>query len=267
LFSLLTLDAHNPGPMTGSGNHTYLLVGEDGSAMLIDAGTGVPSHLAELVDQLGSRAAHLAGVLVTHAHPDHASGAPALASAHPAAAFLKMPWPEEDAKYGVPWIPIADREELAIGGSALVALHTPGHSPDHLAFWDPATRTCFSGDLVVQNSSVMIHASRGGDLTEYLASLERLLKLNPARLLPAHGPEIADPGAVIAGYLDHRLTRERQVLSALARGLHSVPAIAESIYHGLDPALLAAAQENVRAHLDKLRREGRAFEDDGRWRL
>jgi endoribonuclease LACTB2 len=113
----------------------------------------------------------------------------------------------------------------------------------------------------------MIHASGGGDLSAYLESLERLRQLRPARLMPAHGAEIDDPDTVLRDYLAHRLMREQQVLSALEAGRQSVPAIAESIYHGLDPALLPAAQENVRAHLEKLRREGRAFEDDGRWRL
>jgi glyoxylase-like metal-dependent hydrolase (beta-lactamase superfamily II) len=77
------------------------------------------------------------------------------------------------------------------------ALHTPGHSPDHLAFWHEPSRTIFTGDLVVRGSSVMIHWSRGGDLGQYLASLERLLALEPRRLLPAHGPAIDDPRAIL----------------------------------------------------------------------
>jgi glyoxylase-like metal-dependent hydrolase (beta-lactamase superfamily II) len=266
VLTILTLDAHNPGPMTATGNHTYLLTG-DGAALLIDAGTGEPRHVSALADALAAATAPLTRVLVTHAHPDHASGAPALRAAHPGALFMKMRWPGEDERYAVPWTAIADSDELAIGGTVVRAIHTPGHSPDHLAFWEPSTRTCFSGDLVIQNSSVMIHASRGGDLGAYLDSLERLRRLAPARLMPAHGPEIDDPDTVLRDYLAHRLMRERQVISALEAGRHSVPAIAESIYHGLDPALLPAAQENVRAHLEKLRRDGRAFEDDGRWRL
>jgi len=267
VFTLLTLDARNPGPMTGSGNHTYLLIGIDGSALMIDAGTGEPDHLAELDGSLEVASARLTRVLVTHAHPDHASGAPALLANYPGAVFMKMPWPGEDDQYRVPWVAIADGQEFTVGSTVVRAVQTPGHSPDHLAFWEPSTRACFSGDLVVQNSSVMIHASRGGDLRAYLASLERLLALAPARLMPAHGPAIDDPETVLRGYLSHRLMREGQVVSALGAGLRSVPAIAESIYHGLDPALLPAAQENVRAHLEKLRHEGRAFEDDGRWRL
>jgi len=252
--------------MTATGNHTYLLTGE-GTALLIDAGTGEPRHLSALGEALAAAGARLTCVLVTHAHPDHASGAPALREAYPGALFMKMPWPGEDERYPVPWRPLADGQEFAIAGTVVRVVHTPGHSPDHLAFWEPSTRTCFSGDLVIRNSSVMIHASRGGDLRAYLESLERLRRLTPARLLPAHGAEIDDADTVLRDYLAHRLMRERQVVSALEAGRQSVPAIAESIYHGLDPALLPAAQENVRAHLEKLQREGRAFEDDGRWRL
>ena len=113
----------------------------------------------------------------------------------------------------------------------------------------------------------MIHWSRGGDLGQYLASLERLLALGPRRLLPAHGPAIDDPQTILSGYIAHRLEREHQVVEALMHGHASVQAIAESIYHGLSSALMPAAQENVRAHLEKLKAEQRAAHEDGRWTL
>ena len=260
------LTAHNPGAMTGSGNNTYFLPGSGGVAALIDAGVGHERHLQDLGARLATERCRLARVLVTHGHADHASGAPAIAALHPAALFEKYPWPDEDPRYDVDWRPLADGQTVAAGDDELIVLHTPGHSPDHAAFWHEPTRTAFTGDLVARDSSVMIHSSRGGNLSAYLASLERLLALEPRQLLPAHGPRIDDPRAVLVGYLEHRRARERQVIAALERGDATVQAIAESIYDGLDPALMPAARENGRAHLEKLKSDGIAAADEsGRW--
>lgn len=263
----ILIEAHNPSPMTGRGNNTYLIV-ERGEAALVDAGLGQPEYLAAVAAELDRHGAVLRDVLVTHAHADHASGAPALASAHRFARFVKYPWPSEDARYDVAWQSLSPDEPLTVAGSLRIdALLTGGHSPDHVVFWHEPSRAAFTGDLVVQGSSVMIHWSRGGDLRRYLAALERLIALEPRTLYPAHGPVITDPAAVLSSYLAHRRMRERQVLEALAAGYSTVPAIADFIYDGLDPMLMAAARENVRAHLEKLSAEEAVRCEDDRWSM
>jgi glyoxylase-like metal-dependent hydrolase (beta-lactamase superfamily II) len=121
--------------------------------------------------------------------------------------------------------------------------------------------------MLVQGSTVVIPASHGGSLAEYLQSLERMLTLNPARALPAHGPVIEDPAALIHRYLAHRAQREDQVIGLLASGATTVDAITTAIYPSISDDLVAMARESVLAHLLKLEIEGRVSRDDGRWSM
>lgn len=258
----LPIHAANPGPFTGAGNWTYLIPGPE--PVLIDAGVGDPRHLDDVAEAAPRGPST---VLVTHAHPDHASGAPAIRGRWPAARFAKHAWPERDGAIGVPWDHLGHRATVRTNEGDLEAIHTPGHAPDHLVFWHAASRTAFVGDLLVLGGTVVIPASSGGSLVEYLDSLRRVLELGPRRAWPAHGPVIDDPAALIEQYVDHRGRREQQVLAALGPGPRSVNAIAAAIYTELTPALMPMARESVLAHLVKLEHDGLARRDGEEWML
>lgn len=244
---MIALRAGNASEWTGpTGNNTYLLPGT--TPTLVDAGTGQAAHLDALGDALQGAALSL--VLITHGHPDHASGAAAIAAR----------WPSVRVR-GAAHDRFGDQERVDAGDSVLIALHTPGHAPDHFCFFDQERGDVYCGDLLRMGGTIVIPASKGGDLQQYLASLQRLRALRPRRLLPGHGPAIDDPVAVIDSYVAHRAARERQILDAIAAGCTTPEAIVPRVYGPLPPLLVAAAADSVLAHLVKLRREGRLGPD------
>jgi glyoxylase-like metal-dependent hydrolase (beta-lactamase superfamily II) len=169
-----------------------------------------------------------------------------------------MPWPERDVRWPVTWEPLGDNSVVPAGDDTLTAIHTPGHAPDHLCLWHAESLTMFCGDLAQKGSTIYIPPNLQGDLLAYLASLERVLALRPARLLPAHGPVIADPDRLLRGYIEHRREREQQILGLLRSGESSPDAMVGRMYRGLKETLVPMARESVLAHLLKLEHEGRA---------
>jgi glyoxylase-like metal-dependent hydrolase (beta-lactamase superfamily II) len=243
--------APNPGPYTGPGTNTWILEGEP-VAVVIDPGPDDDAHLAAIQRKLAG--APVGAVLVTHSHPDHLPLAARLAAAH-RAPVLRHP-------------DLGDGDLVQVGRVKLKALHTPGHASDHLAFLQEEDRAVFTGDLVLGRGSTMI-THPDGDMTAYLASLERLLELKPSILFPGHWDPVEDPVAKLTGYREHRLDRERQVLAALGEG----PAEAEELTRRVYAAevsgeeLMRAAEMTLRAHLEKLVAEGRVRLEGSRYSL
>jgi glyoxylase-like metal-dependent hydrolase (beta-lactamase superfamily II) len=238
--TITLIPADNPGPFTGpTGNNTWLVDGAE--PLLVDAGVGAASHIDGIARALEGRP--LARVFVTHGHPDHAGGVPA----------IRARWAEVDVIEGA----AADGREMPAGEGLARVIATPGHSRDHACLWMPRERAFFAGDLLLQGGTVMIAASSGGSLREYLASLERVRHLAPGRVYPGHGPMIDDAVALIDEYVAHRQQREAQIRAAMAAGATTPDEIVAVVYPDLDPALAGAARETVLAHLQKLDEEAR----------
>lgn len=248
--------APNPGPYTGPGTNTWIL-GDGPALVVIDPGPDDERHLAALQRAV---AAHAVGVvLVTHGHADHLELAERFAGLHHAR-VARHP-------------DLGDGDAVRVGGISLTALHTPGHAPDHLAFWMPDDLVLFTGDLVLGRGSSMVTYPEG-DVAAYLRSLERVAALRPRMLFPGHWDPVADGEAKIAEYREHRLLRERQVVEELtARGPGTAPELAERVYAAELAAqdggeqLLRAAEMTLRAHLRKLVDEGRVAERGERYEL
>jgi glyoxylase-like metal-dependent hydrolase (beta-lactamase superfamily II) len=249
--------APNPGPMTLTGTNTYLLGDGSGQLAVIDPGPDDPQHVRaifEAADRLGT----IAAVLVTHRHSDHLPAARAVCdrSAAPLVGHADLPGVER---------PVAD-DELAFG--PLRALETPGHTRESLCFWDPDAGALFTGDLVAGAGTVVLD-DQPGALGQYIASLERLVTLNPRVIYPGHGPIVDDARAKLREYLDHRRQRVQQVLDALsARGPSTTDQLVAAIYVDVAPNLVPMAARNVRANLEKLVDAGQVAPAPGeRWRL
>lgn len=237
---MVLLNAGNPGTWTGPGNTTYLLDGR--CPTLIDAGVGHADHVQAIAQALGGRA--LRRVLLTHGHPDHASGVPA----------LQQRWPDlEVLSWQAPW---SDGDRVLAGDVELHVIYTPGHAADHVCFWDPASRGLFCGDMMTATTTILVPpASRGGSLRAYLASLRRMAALEPVVAWPAHGPVIEHPVARIEEYLRHRAQRRAEVEACLADGVTDLDAIVGRVYAETPQALWPAARLTVESLLEMLAEE------------
>jgi glyoxylase-like metal-dependent hydrolase (beta-lactamase superfamily II) len=151
--------------------------------------------------------------------------------------------------------PLVDGDRIHATEFRLTAVHTPGHASNHLCSLLEEERLLFSGDLIMQGSTVVI-APPDGDMAAYLQSLDRLRKLRLRSIAPGHGHLIDDPAAIIDEYVTHRLDREQQVLAALRAGDTTIASIVDRLYTGLIDELVPRARQSVHAHLRKLAAEG-----------
>ena len=257
------LTAPNPGAMTGPGTNTYL-VGEDEIAV-IDPGPALESHIAKILE---AGAGRIRWILTTHTHMDHSPASAALKAAT-GAQLLGRPAPagaSQDQGYAADRV-LADGERIALGNLHLRAIHTPGHASNHLCYLLDETRMLFTGDHVMQGSTVVINPP-DGDMRAYLASLDKLLAEDIAIIAPGHGYLIGAPHKEVRRLVAHRLARETKVAAALRRrGEASVEELVPDVYDDVSPKLHPVAMRSLTAHLDKLVADGRARQAAGRYIL
>lgn len=246
----------NPGFMTGPGTNTYL-VGIDEVAV-IDPGPDDADHLDALAAAGSGR---IRWILCTHTHPDHSPGAAGLRERTGAEVLAYDD--RDDLRCDRH---LRDGDQIEATEFTLTAVHTPGHASNHLCFALDRDRMLFSGDHVMDGSTVVI-TPPDGDMAAYLASLERLKAWRPSlrSIAPAHGHLIEDPIAKLDEYLEHRLEREAQVLDgvkALGPTGGDTAALVASIYTDVPEALHPVARYSVWAHLRKLADEGLVRAED-----
>jgi glyoxylase-like metal-dependent hydrolase (beta-lactamase superfamily II) len=257
--------ANNPGPFTYMGTGTYI-VGR-GEVAVIDPGPDIAEHLAAIQAAIpGERVSH---ILVTHHHLDHSPLARPLSEITGAKVWgraVKTPLVEDEVKleagydHFTPDIPLEGGEVIGGAGWTMQALHTPGHTSNHICFALREENALFSGDHIMGWSTTVV-TPPDGNMGDYLRSLEKVRERDFATLWPTHGPPIREVGPFIDAYAAHRRDRERQILERLAAGDTRITAMVPTIYVAVDPRLYPAAAHSVLAHMIELVKSGQVVTD------
>ena len=266
--------APNPSPYTFTGTQTYL-VGNAGDMAVIDPGPDDPAHISAIVSALGED--RLLAIMCTHTHRDHSPAAKPLAQQTGAPIvgcaplMLAVDGPRSDEAFDPGYDPdrvLADGEQMRGTGWTLTAVHTPGHTSNHLCFALEESGALFTGDHVMGwSTSVVIPPD--GDMGDYMKSLDRLYARADQGLdrvyYSAHGAPIDKPRQLVRGMIGHRRQRESQIVRLLGEGAKAITDLVPLMYKGLDPRLEGAAGMSVKAHLLDLERRGLVARSEDIW--
>ena len=259
------LTVNNPSPFTFHGTNSYIVGNK--SVAVIDPGPEDEVHFNALMAALeGREVTHIA---ISHTHRDHSplarrlkaqTGALIVAEGpHRAARLLHEgevnPFAESADSEFVPDIALADDDTVTGDGWSLTAILTPGHTANHTAFALGETGTVFSADHVMAWATSIV-APPDGSMTDYMASLEKMLAREDRLYLPGHGGPVVSPSAFLRGLRAHRRMRERAVLERVRVGDTHIADMVRTIYATTDPRLHGAAGLSVLAHLEDLVERG-----------
>ncbi|KTW02842.1 MBL fold metallo-hydrolase [Sphingomonas sanguinis] len=262
--------APNPSAFTYTGTQTHLVGVRD--VAVIDPGPDDPAHLDALTRAIAGRP--VTAIVITHHHRDHSPASRPLARITGAPIVGAAPFAPDyeggrsDAAFDRDYAPdqvLAEGEGVVGDGWTLTAIATPGHTSNHLAFALPQTRALFSGDHVMGWSTSIV-SPPDGDMSAYMASLEKLMERDDRVYYPGHGEAVDNPQRLVRGMLGHRKQREGQILRLLAKGEDlTIGAMTARMYVGLNPKLIPAAERSVLAHLYDLRTRGLVREEGASW--
>jgi len=264
---VIRVSADNGSAMTGPGTNTYLVGGPDATRWsVIDPGPAIAAHVDAIV---AAAPGPIDRILVTHTHKDHSPATLMLQERTKATVFGLAPRHREwqDDTFAAD-ITLHGGERIAVGPSThLTVIHTPGHASNHLCYLLEEERTLFTGDHLMQMSTVVINPP-DGDMAAYLASLRSLLALDLDWLAPGHGFLMAEPKKAIEAVIAHRLRREQKVVDALAElGPAPIERLLARVYADVPERMHPVATRSLTAHLLKLRDEGRASDSAEGWAL
>jgi glyoxylase-like metal-dependent hydrolase (beta-lactamase superfamily II)/8-oxo-dGTP pyrophosphatase MutT (NUDIX family) len=257
------ITASNPSVMTGPGTNTYLIGDASTGVAVIDPGPLDEDHVAGIID---AAAGPIRWILCTHTHVDHSPGAALLKERTRATTFgMLAKYKERQDQSFVPDHAVVDGERLPVAGVTLRVLHTPGHASNQLCFLLEGERMLFTGDHIMQGSTVVINPP-DGNMSDYFASLQRLFKEDLDWLAPGHGFLMEQPREMVERLVVHRRARENKVVNALRDvGPGSVEALVATVYDDTPERMHRLAMRSLLAHLHKLEAEGRARHGEGVW--
>ena len=253
----------NPGMMTGPGTNSYLV--GDRALTAIDPGPEDAEHTRALLRAAEQLGRPIERILVTHTHRDHSPGARAQAEA--SGAEMLGPSVPDDGLQDESWSParlLGHGDTLDCGGVALEVIATPGHVGNHLCYLMVDQRLLFTGDHLIQGSTVVI-APPSGSMADYMASLALLRDYHIDTMAPGHGELITEPMATVDKTLAHRRERERKVFEALDETPVTVQELVTRVYADVPDFLHGVACLSLEAHLIKLRDEDRVSHEHGKW--